>query len=213
VAEVHGRGSRLRGTALCLVSAAGFGVAAVFATESYRAGVSVPTMPAVRFAIAAAVFWAVTAWRRPALPTRRVLLTCVALGAVGYAFQAGLYFSSLARISASLTALLLYTYPSITVFAVVLRRESADRRCIAGLACSAAGLVLLLGTSKAGSPVLGGVLSALGAAAAYASTSPSLTGCRRTPGCGRWAPRPPRSSRAQSRPSPSPRPPWSAANA
>jgi drug/metabolite transporter (DMT)-like permease len=159
-----------RGTALCLVSAAGFGMAAVFAKESYRAGVSLSTMLTVRFAVAAVVFWAVVAWRRPALPTGRVLLACVGLGAVGYACQAGFYFGALTQISASLTALLLYVYPAlVTVLAVILRRETPDRRRIAALACSAAGLLLLLGAGGAtGSAATAGVLLALGAAAAYA---------------------------------------------
>jgi drug/metabolite transporter (DMT)-like permease len=159
-----------RGAALCLVSATGFGVAAIFAKESYRAGVSVPTMLAVRFALAAAIFWVVVAWRRPTFPRRRVLLSCVGLGAAGYALQAALYFGALTRISASLTALLLYAYPAlVTVLAVVLRRERADRRRVAALACSAAGLVLLLGTGgTAGSAAISGVLLALGAAVTYA---------------------------------------------
>lgn len=167
-----------RGAGLVLVSAAGFGVAAVFAKEAYRAGVTVSSMLAVRFAIAAAVFWALAWYRRSAWPGRRAVLGCVALGGVGYAVQAALYFGALARIEASLAALLLYSYPAlVTVLAVLLRRERPDVRRLVALACSAAGVLLLLGTGGGfGSGGIGGdrtvavagVVLALGAAAAYA---------------------------------------------
>ncbi|NUT34016.1 MAG: DMT family transporter [Hamadaea sp.] len=158
------------GALLCLVSAVGFGFSAVFAKQSYAAGFGVPTMLAGRFAIAAALFWVVVAWRRPALPARRTLLTCVGLGGVGYALQAALYFGALARIDASLTGLLLYLYPAlVTALAVLLRRERPDRRRLAALACSAVGLLLVLGAGDAiGSAAGVGVALAVGAALAYA---------------------------------------------
>lgn len=162
-----------RGAGLVLISAAGFGVSPVFAKAAYAAGVTVPTMLSVRFAIAAAVLWAVTAWRRPGWPPRRVLLAGVGLGAVGYASQSALFFGALARIDASLAALLLYVYPVlVTALAVVLRRETPNRRRLVALGCSAVGVLLLLGTGggggTGGSVAVSGVLLALGAAAMYA---------------------------------------------
>jgi drug/metabolite transporter (DMT)-like permease len=159
-----------RGALLCLVSAAGFGVAAVFAKESYRAGLNVPTMLAVRFAIAAAVFWALVAWRRPRWPARRTVFIAIGLGSIGYALQAVLYFSALTKINASLTSLLLYLYPAlVTGLAVLLRRERPDGRRLAALLCSAAGLVLVLGAGSAIGSVAGfGVLLALASALTYA---------------------------------------------
>jgi drug/metabolite transporter (DMT)-like permease len=166
----RGRSAPGVGALLCLVSAVGFGVAAVFAKQSYAAGISVPTMLAVRFAVAAAIFWVIVAWRRPAFPARRTLVTCIGLGGIGYACQALLYFGALARIDASLTGLLLYLYPAlVTGLAVLLRRERPDRRRFAALACSAVGLVLILGTADATRSVAGvGVALAVGSAAAYA---------------------------------------------
>ncbi|NUR47299.1 MAG: DMT family transporter [Hamadaea sp.] len=158
------------GAVLCLVSAAGFGLSAVFAKQSYAAGISVPAMLAGRFAVAAAVLWAIVAFRRPAFPARRTLITCIGLGGIGYAAQAVLYFSSLAWIDASLTGLLLYLYPAlVTGLAVLLRRERPDRRRYAALLCSAVGLVLILGSGGSiGSAAGIGVALALGSAAAYA---------------------------------------------
>ncbi|MEV0457088.1 DMT family transporter [Catellatospora methionotrophica] len=162
--------SARRGTVLVLVSATGFGMSAVFAKQAYAAGFNVPTMLTGRFVLAAVMLWAVVAWRRAPLPRGRALAVCVGLGAVGYALQSGFYFGSLARIDASLTALLLYAYPGlVTVLAIALRRERPDRRRLAALACSAAGLLLMLGAGGVGgSAATGGVLLALGAAVAYA---------------------------------------------
>lgn len=159
-----------RGALLCLISATGFGIAAVFAKESYRAGLNVPTMLSVRFAIAAAVFWALVAWRRPQWPVRRTVFAAIGLGSIGYALQALLYFGALTRITASLTSLLLYLYPAlVTGLAILLRRERPDRRRLAALLSSAAGLILILGTGSSLGSVAGfGVLLALGAALTYA---------------------------------------------
>jgi len=159
-----------RGALLCLISAAGFGIAPIFAKEAYRAGLTVNTMLGVRFAIAAAIFWAIVAWRRPQWPSRRAMVTAIGLGSLGYAVQSTLFFGALTRISASLTSLLLYLYPAlVTVLAVLLRRERPDRRRIAALLSSAAGLILILGTGSAIGSVAGlGVLLALGAALTYA---------------------------------------------
>lgn len=169
VALTSGRASA-RGALLCLVSAAGFGIAVVFAKESYRAGLTVPTMLSVRFAMAAAVFWALVAWRRPQWPGRRTVVTAIGLGSLGYAAQSMLFFSALTKITGALTSLLLYLYPAlVTLLAVLLRRERPDRRRLAALLCSAVGLILILGTGSALGSVAGaGVLLALGAALTYA---------------------------------------------
>ena len=46
------------GPALCLVSAAAFGAMAIFGKLAYDEGATVGTLLAVRFLIAAALFWA-----------------------------------------------------------------------------------------------------------------------------------------------------------
>jgi drug/metabolite transporter (DMT)-like permease len=160
-----------RGVALCLLSAVGFGLMAIFAKEAYRNGVSVTTLLALRFAIAACAFWAIVAARRPlSPPARGALLSGLALGAVGYAAEAGAFFAALTRLDASLTSLLLYTYPAIVfAAAVALRRERADTRRISALALATAGaaLVLVGGGTGALDPL--GVALALGAAVSYSA--------------------------------------------
>src|SRR4051794_30201394 len=98
------------GALLCLVSAAGFGAIAIFGKLAYDAGVSTITLLFVRFAAATLLFTLALRLGRPQpRVARRALLVGIALGAVGYALQAGLFFGALQRLDASLTSLLLYT--------------------------------------------------------------------------------------------------------
>ena len=116
------------GTLLCLASAAAFGAMGIFGKLAYDEGATVGTLLAVRFALAAALFW--LCW--PARRRRRDCARCprrdvgiaLALGAVGYSAQAGGYFAALERLDASLLSLLVYTFPAIvTVAAIALGRE------------------------------------------------------------------------------------------
>jgi drug/metabolite transporter (DMT)-like permease len=171
--ENAARREHRRGVTLCLVSAVGFGLMAVFAKESYKDDVSVLTLLALRFTIAAGAFWVIVAARRargttPAAPARRTVLAGLALGAVGYAAQAGGYFGALTRIEASLTALLLYVYPALVFLgALALRRDHVDRRRIAALVLATGGAILVLAGSGTGHVDGLGVALALGSAVAY----------------------------------------------
>jgi drug/metabolite transporter (DMT)-like permease len=169
------------GPALCLLSAACFGAMGVFGKLAYDAGVSADALLLLRFTLAAALLGALLALRpqlrsiksaaapsAPARLSRRLVLTGLALGALGYASQAGLYFAALERIDASLVALVLYTYPAmVTVVAVLLGRERfTGARAAAVLVASCGTLLLLLGAgSLRFDPA--GVALAFGAAAVY----------------------------------------------
>jgi drug/metabolite transporter (DMT)-like permease len=159
-----------RGVAFCVFSACGFGAMAIFAKEAYGEGVTVVTLLSLRFVLAAVLFWAIVAVRGARLPSRRVLLTSLALGAAGYAAQSGLYFGALTRIDASLTALLLYIYP-VLVFAgaVALGRERVSARRVGALGVATAGASLVLLGGNIGVVDGLGVAMALGAAVVYAT--------------------------------------------
>jgi drug/metabolite transporter (DMT)-like permease len=91
-----------------------------------------------------------------------------AMGAVGYAAQSGGYFGALTRISASLTALLLYVYPALVcIGAVALGRDRLDRRRILALLLATGGAVLVLAGTGTGDLDALGVALGLGAAVAY----------------------------------------------
>src|SRR3712207_2331234 len=111
--------SQRLGTVLCIASAVAFGAMGIFGKLAYDAGVGILTLLFVRFTIAAPLLW-LAASRRPralaGIGTRGVL-AALALGAVGYAMQAGLYFAALERMDASLLSLVLYTYPALVTAA------------------------------------------------------------------------------------------------
>ena len=158
--------------ALCLVSAFGFGCMAIFAKDAYKQDLGITSLLALRFALAALIFWAIARLRGPiSFPPRRILLAAFGLGAIGYAAQSGLYFGAVKRMDASTTALLLYTYPAIVfIAALALRREDADRRKLAALALAITGTALvLIGGSGSGSFESVGVIMALAAAVAYST--------------------------------------------
>ncbi|MFI6832398.1 DMT family transporter [Kribbella sp. NPDC050241] len=157
------------GALFCLLSAAGFGAMAVFGKLSYDAGVSVDALLLVRFGLAGAVLLAI-ALARGALRNlpRTAVLAGLGMGVFGYAAQAGLYFSALARIDASLVALILYVYPVLVMAgAVVLRRERASRRRVWALGLALVGIGLVLSGAATGRFDMVGALLALGAAIVY----------------------------------------------
>ena len=163
---------RSTGTLLCVGSAASFGAMAVFGKLAYDNGATVGTLLAVRFALAAALFWALVfadgSVRELRSLARRDIVLALALGAAGYAAQAGCFFAALDRIDASLLSLVLYTFPGmVAVAAIVLGRERADSRRLGALAIASGGLVLVLASAKAGSLDPVGTTLALTAAVIY----------------------------------------------
>jgi drug/metabolite transporter (DMT)-like permease len=167
------------GPLLCLLSAACFGVMAVFGKLAYAAGVSPAALLLLRFSMAAALLGLLllvrpglrSAGAKPDLggiSRSRLLVTGLGLGAAGYATQATLYFSALQRIDASLVALVLYTYPAlVTVAAALLGRERlTPPRCAALVVASGGTLLVLLGAGGV-SIKPAGVGLAFGAAITY----------------------------------------------
>src|ERR671930_403958 len=145
------RAVRCSGTLICLASAAAFGAMAVFGKLAYAGGATVGTLLAVRFGLAAALLWAGGALADVRGIARRDVAAALALGACGYAAQAGGYFAALQRIDASLLSLLLYTFPAIVAAAAVaLGRERLDRRRVIALVLASGGLVLVVAGAGTG---------------------------------------------------------------
>ncbi|WP_328470402.1 DMT family transporter [Actinoplanes sp. NBC_00393] len=158
------------GPVLCLLSAACFGAMAIFGKFAYEAGVSASALLLVRFGLAAALL-ALLLLVRPGLraPVRsRVAGTALAMGGIGYATQAALYFAALQIMDASLLSLILYTYPVlVTVAAVLLGRDRlTPGRAVALLVASGGTLLVLLGTGRVPFAPLGALL-AFGSAVTY----------------------------------------------
>ncbi|GAA1158006.1 DMT family transporter [Kribbella jejuensis] len=142
---------------------------AVFGKLAYDAGVTVDALLLVRFGLAAVLLLGI-ALARGALRDlpRRVVLTGLAMGAFGYAAQSTFYFSALARIDASLVALILYLYPILVMGAsIALRREPVSRRRVAALVIALLGIGLVLSGAMSGQFDWSGLLLALGAPIVY----------------------------------------------
>jgi drug/metabolite transporter (DMT)-like permease len=165
---------RSSGILICLAAGAAAGAMAAFGKLAYDEGVTVGTLLAVRFALAAVLFWLLLAARgrlgEVRAMERRDVAIALALGFVGYAAQAGCYFGSLGRIDASLLSLVLYTFPAIVaVGAVLLGRERLTRRKLQALTLSSGGLVLVVAGAGIGSVDALGVALAFGAALVYST--------------------------------------------
>jgi len=156
------------GVLYCLASAVGFGAMGIFGKLAFDEGATVGTLLATRFVVAAVLFWALAGGVRAL--SRRDIVICLALGAIGYGAQAGAYFAALARLDASLLSLLVYTFPAmVAVAAIALGRDAASRRTAAGLTLAAAGLVLVLSGAAAGTLDPLGTALGLGAAVVYSA--------------------------------------------
>jgi drug/metabolite transporter (DMT)-like permease len=163
---------RSSGTLMCLGSGAAFGAMGVFGKLAYGEGATVGTLLSVRFVLAAALFWALVlasgGVRELRAMRRRDAGLGLALGACGYATQAGCYFGALPHIDAGLLSLLVYTFPAmVAAAAIALGRERADGRRLGALALASGGLVLVVAGAGAGALDPLGVALGLGAAVVY----------------------------------------------
>lgn len=158
--------TRLVGVALALLSAASFGVMPVLTKVVYADGSGFAGVLSVRFSLAALVLLLLARLRGEALPRGRALGALLLLGGLGYAPQSLCYFLALDRISASLTALLLYVHPALVVLlAALLLRRAPHRTAVVCVVVASVGTALTIGPVGGGQT--GGVLLGLGAALVY----------------------------------------------
>lgn len=122
-----------------------------------------------RSLIAAALFWLLIALTRPDYRlTWRERGLLAAMGVGGYAVMATLMFSSIYYMSASITELVFYTYPTLVcLLARLIDKEPITARKGIVLAAGFAGLMLVL-LGPAGLVSVPGVAMAFAAAIVYA---------------------------------------------
>ncbi|MGD8191837.1 DMT family transporter [Brevibacillus ginsengisoli] len=157
------------GVLYIVLSAAAFGFMPIFAIYAYHGGFTVMTLLALRFLMAAVLFFLVIGVTKPQWKlSARQLLSLLLMGSVVYAAQSFTYFSAVKFIPASLAALLLYTFPIyVTILAYFVEKEPLSKETVLAILLSLGGLVMILGTSF-GQVNLTGVLLALTAAIIYA---------------------------------------------
>lgn len=124
-----------------------FGFLGIFGKSLFEAGVLPGELLALRFSVAALLSFFIIAIRRPELfrlPLPKIL-ACAGLGVFGYALFSFCFFSALRGLSASLTVLLLYTYPVlVAVGAYLFFGETIDRSKMLAFPFAAMGLVGLV---------------------------------------------------------------------
>lgn len=134
---------------------------------AYANGADTQAVLLLRFLLASLCLTAIMFYQRHAWPRGGLALGLFAMGAIGYAGQAFSYFSALHYASASLTALLLYTFPVlVTLIAALFLHEPLTRRKIIALVLASTGLWMTVGDALSGSLI--GILFGLGAALIYA---------------------------------------------
>ncbi|WP_248928829.1 DMT family transporter [Paenibacillus hamazuiensis] len=135
------------GTLMVVVSAVGFGLMGIFAKIAYGEGMTVGTLLACRFLIAAALFWGTLAIVRPRFTlTRRETITLHLMGVGGYAVMATLLFTAFYLIPASLAEMLFYAYPALVCLLMRwLDKEPVTVRKAASLGIGMLGTALVLG--------------------------------------------------------------------
>jgi drug/metabolite transporter (DMT)-like permease len=117
----------IKGAALIVTAACGYGLIPVFAAYAYKGNVSTSTLLFLRFFIAAVfLLGLVFAKYKRIHITKREWFFFFLLGAVLYNIQSRCFFVSIKLIPASLTSLILYTYPVIVMVlsAIFLKKKS-----------------------------------------------------------------------------------------
>ncbi|MBE3580234.1 MAG: EamA family transporter [Thermoanaerobacteraceae bacterium] len=155
------------GLFLVTIAAASLGMEGIAAKFAFAGGASSLAVLALRFPLAALIFWASLAWFggrwKIGLGT---LGRLAALAVGGHGMTVVLLFYAFQHIPASLAILLFYIYPVlVTLLAAVFLREPLTRAKMEALVLASAGLVITLGL-PAGRLHMGGAVAACLAAVA-----------------------------------------------
>lgn len=169
------RGGAATGTLFVLAAAASFGTTSIIASFGTLDGTPLATLLGWRYVFAALLLMLVAGGPR-ALGAAGVPRAKLAWqGGAAQAAIAFLSLSALAWIPPATLAFLFYTYPAwVTLLAALRGSEPLDRRKLAALALSSAGLAIIVGDPLAGALDLRGVALAVGAALLYAALIPWL---------------------------------------
>jgi len=139
------------GALFVLLSAAGFGTLGVLGIVASDAGLSIPTVLFLRFALASVIVWAALLARGQLERLHgRNLAVGIGLGAFGYAAMSGFYFVGLEFMTAGMVGIVFYTYPAfVLVLAATFLNEPADRRTLFALVAALGGVALITGADPA----------------------------------------------------------------
>lgn len=157
---------QLAGFLLVALSATCFGVMPILANVAYSSGAGTSTLLFFRFFAGGLFMLALMRAKNLRFPQGRRILSCIGMGAIGYAGQSFCYFTALKHATPSLVALLLYVFPAIVmVISVVFLREKMTFAKFIAISLALSGCALIVGFSGTGS--VKGVSLALSAAVVY----------------------------------------------
>ena len=138
------------GILLVAVSAVSFGLMPIFAKMAYSAGTSIYTLLFLRFLTATVFMFLLMFVKKLPLPSKKEILLFLLLGALGYVGVSLCYFTALNHASASIVALLEYTYPAMVMIgSVVVLKEKVSALKILSLFLALAGASIISGTDFA----------------------------------------------------------------
>lgn len=144
------------GGLMVLGAATGFGTLAVLGKFAEGTGLTRPPLLFFRFLIGAAVVWGVLAYRNEVSRlSGRPLYATVFLGIL-YGFLTLAYFRGLSYMTASLTAIVFYTYPIfVYAFSVPILDERLTPTSLGALGLALAGVVMVIGIDASRVSLLG----------------------------------------------------------
>jgi drug/metabolite transporter (DMT)-like permease len=148
-----------------------FGAIVVLGKRVLEHGITVESMLAHRFGVAAVVLAVcLVILRRPLLAAPGERAGLAALAVFGYAIEASLFFASTRHGTAAALTLLFFTYPVFTtVGAWLLGQGAPSRLTLLALGCALAGAVIVAATGAGLAVEAAGVVLALGAAVTYSA--------------------------------------------
>lgn len=172
--------SDARAVGRIVLAAFGFSLISIFTILATRRGTPLTMVLAGRYVVATIALLPALGWLRRHPLSRGRLVPLFLVGGIGQATVAILSLSALAFIPAATLVFLFYTFPAwVTLISAVRGLERLDRRKLAALGVSLAGLGLLVGLPGAGTIHPTGVILALSASVAYAIFIPVMSHLQR----------------------------------
>lgn len=163
----HDRRNELAGIALAVAAGGSFGTLAIFGKLAYEEGADAFPLLAIRFAATSLLLLAfhLVTGRSLALPRAKALRLTL-LGALGYGFEASLFFFALEYAPAGVVSLIFFSYPLwTTLIALATKLEPFHPRVFGALILGTVGVATIFSIEMGD---LRGPLLAFGAAVAVA---------------------------------------------
>lgn len=156
------------GTLMAILSAVSFAALSIFSKIVYAGGAKVISVLFIRFAGAALIFWTYFFLKKETVRYNSItVIKLLLLGAVGYGSMSALFLLTVSRIPASLSGMLLCTYPALVSLVTVLCKiEPFSKKKGMALVTTSVGLLAVLGSSFDTVDSLG-IIFGLGSATVY----------------------------------------------